>query len=442
MTVDVNKYRSLEAEVEDLRLRLEESEETLRAIRSGEVDALVIGDQVYTLESADAASNRFRGEVLAQVNEVVIAIDNDDRVTYLNPAAEREYGVFSSDVLGRKLGELFTYQWLDPSAEAAAAEQIRTGGSWRGENLHLKANGESMHVESTVSVLCDKNGEKTGLLAVIRDIGERKRAEEALRKAHDSLEARVIERTIDLSEANQALKNEIAEREAAERQRAELLQKLVTSQEDERSRIARDIHDQLGQRVTGLRLQIASIADLIPENHPASSPITHLMKTAEKLDSDVSFLAWELRPASLDDLGLVQALTEFINEWSRHYKIGIDFIMRGFSRERLTTAAETHFYRILQEALNNVAKHARAAQVNILLESRDGQAIMIIEDNGVGFDRDAQKELRDSKSLGLLGMKERALLVGGSVEIESSPGNGTTIYVKAPSVTVARDARD
>jgi signal transduction histidine kinase len=160
-----------------------------------------------------------------------------------------------------------------------------------------------------------------------------------------------------------------------------------------------------------------------------------LMKTAERLDSDVSFLAWELRPASLDDLGLVQALTEFINEWSHHYKIAIDFITRGFTREKLTTAAETHFYRIMQEALNNVAKHAKADRVNILLESNREQVTMIIEDNGVGFDRDAQKQIKDNKSLGLLGMKERALLIGGTVEIESTPGTGATIYVRAPAVS-------
>lgn len=434
MMPDPRNQPDLSAEIAELRVRLEESEETLRALRAGEVDALIIGDQVFTLESADAASNRFRGEVLAQINEVVIALDNEQRVTYMNPAAERQYLVSASEVLGRRLNDLYEHEWPEPQFESEAIASIGEHGSWRGENIHIKRNGESIFVESTITVLRDRNGEKTGLLAVIRDITDRKKASDALRLAHDELESRVVERTIELSEANEALQNQMVERARAERQRAELLQKLVTTQEDERRRIARDIHDQLGQRVTGLRLQIASIFDIIPEGE-ARSRLETLMGTAEKLDSDVSFLAWELRPASLDDLGLVQALTEFTNEWSHHYKIGVDFILRGFTRDKLSTKAETQFYRITQEALNNVAKHANADQVDILLESKDGLVTMIIEDNGIGFDRAEQKERTDIKSLGLLGMKERALLIGGSVEIESSPGAGTAIYVRAPSVS-------
>jgi PAS domain S-box-containing protein len=427
---------ALRREIADLRARLDESEETLRALRAGEVDALIIGDQVFTLESADAASNRFRGEVLAQINEVVIAVDNDQRVTYLNPAAERQYQVSASEILGRRLEELYTHQWPEPHFETAAIASIGEHGSWRGENIHVKRDGESIFVESTVTELRDRSGEKTGLLAVIRDITDRKKANDALRLAHDELESRVVERTIELSEANEALKDQMVERARAERQRAELLQKIVTTQEDERRRIARDIHDQLGQRVTGLRLQIASIFDMLTEGE-AKTRLDTLMQTAEKLDSDVSFLAWELRPASLDDLGLVQALTEFTHEWSHHYKIGVDFIVRGFARDKLSTQAETQFYRITQEALNNVAKHANADHVDILLESKDGQVTMIIEDNGVGFDRAEQKERIDIKSLGLLGMKERALLIGGSVGIESTLGAGTTIYVRAPSIDLA-----
>ncbi len=440
MNANVDDLNTLQNENALLRARVEEAEETLRAIRGGEVDALLIGDQVYTLESADAASNRFRGEVLAQINEVVIAIDNEERVTYLNPAAEQQYQVAASEVLGHKLDELYEHQWPEPSSEYAARDSIRQQGSWRGENIHIKRNGESIHVESTVTELRDRSGEVSGLLAVIRDISERKAAEDALRQAHDNLETRVVERTIELSDANIALLNEMSERAAAEKQRAELLQKVVTSQEDERRRIARDIHDQLGQRVTGIRLQIASICDLLAHEDLPSEPLDNLMKTAEQLDTDVSFLAWELRPASLDDLGLVQAVTEFTNEWSHHYKIEAEFITRGFIREKLTTGAETHFYRIMQEALNNVAKHANADQVNILLEANSEQVTMIIEDNGVGFDRDAQKMLKDKKSLGLLGMKERAILIGGSVEIESTPGSGTTIYVRAPAVAISSHA--
>ena len=129
MTADL---RSLREENAEIRARLDEAEETIRALKGGEVDALIIGEQVYTLESADAASNRFRGEVLAQINEVVIAIDNDRRVTYVNPAAELQYGADASEILGKKLDELYQHEWLEPYTEEAAMDAIRQTGSWRG----------------------------------------------------------------------------------------------------------------------------------------------------------------------------------------------------------------------------------------------------------------------------------------------------------------------
>src|SRR5215213_4723499 len=187
MSKDAMTEQSLRAENAELRARLEEAEETLRAIRSGEVDALVVGEQIYMLESADAASNRFRGEVLAQVNDVVIAVDNDSRVTYLNQAAERQYGFDASEVLGRRLDEVLQYGWLRPEDEAAAQEALRETGVWRGGNIHVKSGGEVIHVESTVNVLHDGGGAVTGLLAVIRDISARKQAEEALRESEERL---------------------------------------------------------------------------------------------------------------------------------------------------------------------------------------------------------------------------------------------------------------
>ena len=174
------KVQELIVENLELRSRLEEAEEMLRAIRGGEVDALIIDDQVYTLESADAASNRFRGEVLAQINEAVVSIDDEQRITYLNAAAERLYGVRESDVLGRRLDRVYEYQWDSETGEAAAHAEIERSGFWRGENLHIKPAGERVHVESTMNVLRDSSGQRVGLLAVIRDISERKEAELAL----------------------------------------------------------------------------------------------------------------------------------------------------------------------------------------------------------------------------------------------------------------------
>ncbi len=178
---------ALGAENAELRARLEEAEETLSAIRAGEVDALIVGEQIYILESADAAANRFRGEVLAQVSDAIIAVDNDRRVTYLNPAAERQYGVSASTVLGCVLDEVLHFRWARPEDEAASQAALGASGVWRGENTHVKRNGEEINVESTVNVLRDGSGAVMGLLAIIRDITERKRIEETLRQSERQL---------------------------------------------------------------------------------------------------------------------------------------------------------------------------------------------------------------------------------------------------------------
>ncbi|HQZ94905.1 MAG TPA: sensor histidine kinase [Pyrinomonadaceae bacterium] len=222
-------------------------------------------------------------------------------------------------------------------------------------------------------------------------------------------------------------------REAAERQRIDLLGRLVTGQEVERRRIARDIHDQLGQRLTALRLKIASLKELSIGHDEISARVERLQEIGGRLDAEVSFLAWELRPTALDDLGLVDAVGAFVNEWSRHYEIPADFHSAGLSNVRLNHDTETHLYRITQEALNNILKHAAANLVTVMLEKRLNDMILIIEDDGWGFDSNASRASAESgMGLGLIGMSERAILAGGALEIESSPGKGTTIFVCVP----------
>jgi len=429
--------RVLEAENAELRARLEEAEETLEAIRSGEVEALVIGDQIFMLESAETASNRFRGHVLEQINDIVISIDPERRLTYLNPAAESKYGVRASDMLGRKLRDLFDIRWIREEDEAEAQRAFESDGFWHGETIHIKNDGSEFYVDITVSRLVHDDTTPAGMLAVIRDATARKQAEVELHEAHDKLEVRVDERTRELAEANLALREEMNARAKIEKQRTDLLQRIVTAQEDERGRIARDIHDQLGQRVTAMRLQIASLSDDEMGSSKFAGKLEMLKRTALRLDSEVSFLAWELRPASLDDLGLPEAAKAYLDEWSHNYKISSEFSLRGFVHKRLSPAAETHLYRIMQEALNNVAKHAEATRVNLLLEWKKDDVVLIVEDNGRGFHISRPSETTGSgNGFGLLGMQERATLVGGNVDIESLTGEGTTVYARVPAIAV------
>lgn len=169
----------LRRENAELRARLEEAEDTLRAIRSGEVEALVVetadGPQVFTLQGRDAESSRFRGEILAQVSDAVIAMDLDQCVTYLNAAAERQYRVSAGDVLGRQLSHIFSQQWPSAEAEAAMWAASRANGEWRGEIIHHTHDGRELQVETWLTLLRDADGAEVGMVTAIRDITERKR---------------------------------------------------------------------------------------------------------------------------------------------------------------------------------------------------------------------------------------------------------------------------
>jgi signal transduction histidine kinase len=311
-----------------------------------------------------------------------------------------------------------------------ALDELRaTGRSSQYEKECLRKDGTRFWGLFTASLLSANEA-----VEFVLDVTSRKRAEEALLDAHDKLEFRVAERTLQLAQTNQALQIEMDEHRIAQRQKGELLQKIVTTQEDERRRIARDIHDQLGQRVTALRLQLASLSNALDVHPDLSSRITPLQQVAERLDAEVSFLAWELRPAALDDLGLPEATDAFLDEWSRHYSIPADLHLTGFSERRLGPEVETHLYRIMQESLNNIAKHALATHVNVLLKRNKKNVTLIVEDNGRGFNPSKKNPNGSSaKGLGLLGMNERAMLLHGDLQIESSPGTGTTIYVRIPT---------
>ncbi len=176
-------YEALLEEHMHLRARCDEAEETLRALRNGEVDAIVVGTKLYSLDSAVEESNRLRGTALDQIHEAVIAADAESRITYLNPAAERMYGVTAAAVLGCTLDTVYHARWRDPGDEGVKNSALRTSGHWHGEKVHVKATGGELYVEASVSKLMNADGEPAGTLMVIRDATDRRRAEDELRES-------------------------------------------------------------------------------------------------------------------------------------------------------------------------------------------------------------------------------------------------------------------
>jgi signal transduction histidine kinase len=267
-----------------------------------------------------------------------------------------------------------------------------------------------------------------GLVITLVDITERARAAEIVKLAGKDLEVKVSERTAELALSNEALRVEIQERELSEEARGKLLEKLVNAQEGERRRLARELHDQLGQQLTALRLKLDSLGQR--NNLNTDTTFGEIEDIVTQLDADVDFLAWEVRPIALDELGLETALANYTKQWSDHFHISGEFHSRGLGEQRLSPEIESNFYRIAQEALNNCAKHAEATRADIILERSDHQVTLIIEDNGIGFD--PERDALSALAMGLLGMRERASLIGGTFEIESAHRKGTTIFVRVP----------
>jgi signal transduction histidine kinase len=267
-----------------------------------------------------------------------------------------------------------------------------------------------------------------------RTDADRNQAEEALREAFDELEGRVEQRTAELSAINGRLQNEVLGHKRAETERVQLLQRLVTAQEEERRRISRELHDQMGQHIAALMLGLKALKTSSGVLLPANEQLQKLCELTNQLAEEVHRLARELRPAALDDLGLHTALSNYVEQWSEHTGISIDFHSRGLEKQRISPQIETTVYRIVQEALTNVLKHASAKRVSVIIENRSDQIRALVEDDGKGFDADTPTSATGSSGgLGLIGMKERVALVGGKFKVESKPGSGTTIVIRIPS---------
>ncbi len=235
---------------------------------------------------------------------------------------------------------------------------------------------------------------------------------------------------IELDRRLEELKQESRRRAVAETELSMVLRSTVEDQEAERLRIARELHDTLGQSVTLLQLGLDELGDAMPAL--AKERLAALRTLAKGVGSDVNRLAWEIRPTALDDLGLQTAIHHLVETWSERLNFRVDLRL-ALDDRRLDPAVETTLYRVLQEAITNIARHAGATRAGVLLEVRDKEVRMIIEDDGRGFSvDDPLRTGAPTHRLGLLGIRERLSLVSGALEVESAPGRGCTLFVRVP----------
>jgi PAS domain S-box-containing protein len=319
--------------------------------------------------------------------------------------------------------------------------------SWnRGaENLFGYTAGEAVGQQIFLIIPSDRVAEEQDVLARLRR-GERIDHFETIRQTKDgrrvpvSLSVSPIRDDRGRIIGGAKVARDISDR--VERERMQLLTRLVVAQEDERARIAREMHDELGQQMTALRLTLETLKAAALDRHDLRAQIEMLQELARQLDADVAFRVRGLRSAILETRGLAAALGEYIGNWSQHFCVPVRLHTNVSGDDRLPPEVESTIYRVAQEALNNVVKHARAAHIDIAFERHDDHLSLIIEDDGVGFD--ASKAANDADGfagVGLVGMRERAALIGADLQIESMVGRGTTIFVRVPLAAIPQASR-
>jgi len=260
-------------------------------------------------------------------------------------------------------------------------------------------------------------------------------------------------RSADLGDSNRQLKQEIAQRKSveeslrkSEQHYSQLLEQshrlqeqlrllsrqLLAAQEEERKKISRELHDEIAQTLTGINVRLATLkTEATVNTKDLQKKIASTQRMVEKSVDIVHRFARELRPTVLDDLGLIPALHSFVRSFSKQTRVHVRLTVYA-AVEQLDSVKRTVLYRVAQEALTNVARHAHASRVDVSIQKLPRAVCLTIKDNGKSFQVDRVLHAKKNKRLGLLGMRERVEMVGGSFSVESAPGKGTTIRAEIP----------
>jgi PAS domain S-box-containing protein len=374
-----------------LRARLADAEETLRAIRTGEVDAVVVagkqGPQVFTLKGAGHAYR----VLIESMNEGALTLTTKGVILYANQCFARMVKRPLEQVLGSSFHRLLSA--ADQTALRPLLKRTAKSGSKIQALLHA-GDGSQMSAHLSIRPLA-KNGSKSATFGiVVTDMTEARRNEEMLRA---------------------------------------LTHRVVQAQEAERRLVALELHDNITQHLCAVLARWAALANKLPAHEKASRG--EVMKLSEMLGQtveEVQRIARNLRPSVLDELGLVPALRTTCTEFADRTNVSLKLACKPLTA-RLPANTELALYRILQKALENVEKHARARHVTVHLTKQGDIVQLTIKDDGIGFDLDQPPARRKEKSdFGLLRMRERATYVGGALIVKSAPRAGTEIVARIP----------
>jgi len=372
--------------------------ESARAKRGPNGDVLYYDGIVENITERRRAeeSRRYLASIVESSDDAILGTSCEGVIQSWNRGAERLYGYTTAEMIGQPVSVLAP---RDRSGEMGSLRDRLSRGEdiQRYEAVRVRKDGSQVDVSTTFSTIKDARGRVIGASIIAHDITKQKRAQQELEHSFEQLRA--------------------------------LAARLQNVREEERKLLAREIHDQLGQALTAIKIDLFAWVCEIGGNprHPSQRAST-LLRLVDDALKRVRRIATELRPGVLDDLGLVAAI-----EWA-----GEDFEARTGIKCRfdlpqgniaINPERATAIFRILQESLTNVVRHAAASEVKIRLGKRDKELILLVQDNGKGMRMDKLSRIR---SLGILGMRERALVFGGKVIIRATPGKGTTVRVRIP----------
>jgi PAS domain S-box-containing protein len=369
-----------------------------------------VGERKRAEAAVERANERLVEQAMVLELAPVLVRDMNNRIVLWSSGAERLYGFSKQEALGSISHQLFQTRF--PVSEAQFEETLRQTGQWEGELVHRKRDGKQLVVASQQIIYRDRSGRPARILEANADITERQRAEAELSQSQDQLRA--------------------------------LTERLVKAREEEAIRIARELHDQFGQCLTTIKMDVRSMErDLAGEMSSAKVETLHekvrtIGQAVDETVRTVRAIATRLRPGLLDDLGLAAALEWQAEEFQK--RSGILCSLAPPAKDPPVNRDQaTALFRIFQEILTNVARHAQATKVWVHLGEEDQAIELEVEDNGVGI-KDTQ--LAKRHSLGLLGMRERAAAFGGTVEIAGVPNQGTIVRVRLPVLKTTDENSD
>jgi len=395
-----------------------------------------VTDRIRAERTLRESEERFRLVVEGVQEYAIFQLDPEGNVVSWNAGAQRLKGYSSAEIIGQHFSVFYPQEDLMKDKPRDILARAARQGQSEDEGWRVRKDGTRFWANVVITALRDSKGTLLGFAKLTRDTTENRERAEALTKDKELLELRVEQRTAVLTRLNNEMRTEISDRQHAEAelrksrdQLRALAARLQSVREEERTYIAREIHDELGQACTAIKMDLALIGRKLTKRQSAlRAKVDSSIQLVDGTIVTLRKIASEMRPRTLDDLGLPAALEAQAQEFESRTGIHCSVILPP-EPLRLDTDRSTAIFRIFQESLTNVARHAHATRVEARLQRENHRIVFQVYDNGTGFDPEVAKT---RKSLGLVGMQERALLLNGEFKTEGVPGSGTTVTLTIP----------